>query len=124
MTRKKIIGLGNDGLLLLKGPDGREEPVRTQSAQPLGTAYLLIDCSESMTGEKLKQARSGAGDFILRALAKGYGVGLISFDDRASVLVPRSRCYRDFEVPLARLDAPDEFVGRRDGRLALRAVEE
>jgi len=105
MTKKKIIGLGGDGTLLLKGPDGREERVLPLCAQPLGTVYLLIDCSESMAGEKLNQARSGAGDFILRALAKGYGAGLISFDDHALVLVPRSLNYHDFEGPLASLDA-------------------
>lgn len=105
MMIRKLIGLGDDGRLLLKGPDGREEPVRDQTPQALGTAFLLLDCSESMEGEKLEQARRGAGEFILKSLVKGYGVGLITFDDRATVLVPRSRDSRDFEKPLAGLTA-------------------
>lgn len=103
MIIRKILGLGKDGTLLLKGPHGQEEPVRDQPPPAIGTAFLLLDCSESMEGEKMEQARRGAGEFILKSLVKGYGVGLIAFDDRATVLVPRSRDYRDFEKPLAGL---------------------
>ncbi len=47
---------------------------------------LLIDCSGSMSGDKIEQARKGAIDFASTAIEKGYLVGLISFDTNATLL--------------------------------------
>ena len=48
-----------------------------------GSAYLVIDCSDSMEGEKITQAKRGALDFAQEALTKSYAVGLISFASAA-----------------------------------------
>ena len=48
-----------------------------------GSAYLVIDCSGSMDGRKIAQARTGASAFAVEALTKGYAVGLISFSSVA-----------------------------------------
>ena len=49
-----------------------------------GSVYLVIDCSFSMEGDKLEQAKSGAIDFAAEAGGMGYSVGLIKFDSRAT----------------------------------------
>lgn len=45
--------------------------------------YLLIDCSDSMSGSKLSQAKSGAIDFSAGALKSGYKIGIITFSSVA-----------------------------------------
>lgn len=56
-----------------------------------GFVYLLLDCSGSMEGQKLKQAKSGALKFAGEAIAKGYRVGLIQFGSRAVLLCEPQR---------------------------------
>ncbi len=51
-----------------------------------GYAYLVIDCSGSMNGYKLEQAKKGIIDFAKDAIKKEYLVGVISFDSEASHL--------------------------------------
>jgi len=51
-----------------------------------GYVYLVIDCSASMSGYKLEQAKKGIIDFARDAIKKEYLVGLISFDSEASHL--------------------------------------
>ena len=48
-----------------------------------GFVYLAIDCSASMAGQKLLQAREGALDFAEDAQIKGYSVGLVQFESSA-----------------------------------------
>jgi Mg-chelatase subunit ChlD len=48
--------------------------------------YLVIDCSGSMNGKKLDQAKQGILDFAGDALAGDYRVGLISFDTEAQLI--------------------------------------
>jgi len=55
--------------------------------KPSRLVYLALDISESMSGEKLTQAKAGALGFAKDASAKDYGVGLISFNDDATLLV-------------------------------------
>jgi calcineurin-like phosphoesterase family protein/uncharacterized protein YegL len=43
-------------------------------------AYLVIDTSGSMMGEKLELVKKGVLDFSLSAISKGYHVGLITFN--------------------------------------------
>jgi len=49
-------------------------------------SYMLIDCSRSMKGKKLDQARKGALNFARDAMIKGYQTGLIQFNSEAKVL--------------------------------------
>lgn len=50
------------------------------------SVYLVVDCSGSMAGQKLTQAKKGAVDFAEDARRKGYSVGLIRFSSIATHL--------------------------------------
>src|SRR5579862_3059579 len=67
--------------------------LQERSGKPLETrgeatrlVYLLLDCSGSMEGEKISQAKMGAVSFAKDAFQKGYGVGLITFESTARLL--------------------------------------
>jgi Mg-chelatase subunit ChlD len=45
--------------------------------------YILLDCSSSMEGQKLVQAKRGVINFAEDACDKGYAVGLIKFSSTA-----------------------------------------
>ena len=49
-----------------------------------GSVYLVIDCSASMAGGKIAEAKKGAIDFAVQALSKRYAVGMITFSFRAT----------------------------------------
>lgn len=75
-NKREILSLGSDGTLVLKSGDES----RPFSVANPGTAYLLIDCSGSMAGErKLSDALDGALDFACDAINKCYRVGLATF---------------------------------------------
>lgn len=91
---KKMLSLGSDGKLIVKSADGREQvipsgPVAFQIG--LAIVYLLIDCSSSMCGEKIRQVKQGTLDFAKTAFRKGYRVGLISFDASAALICEHTR---------------------------------
>lgn len=54
---------------------------------PAGVVILLVDCSDSMAGKKLEQAKSGARDFAKQAAALGYGVSLARFSNGGERIV-------------------------------------
>ncbi len=49
--------------------------------------YILMDCSISMEGNNISQAKSGAYEYSKKAIAKNYNFGLISFKSDACCLV-------------------------------------
>src|SRR5262245_17648756 len=46
-------------------------------------AWLLMDCSTSMAGGKMDQAKRGALEFTQDAVKRGYKVGVIAFANAA-----------------------------------------
>jgi molecular chaperone DnaK len=70
-----------------------------------GLAYLLIDCSGSMSGCNLDQARRGASDFAEGAHSKGYAVGLISFDSSVQHLCSPQKGISTLREHLQRMTA-------------------
>ncbi len=79
---------GGKGVEIMSAPQGGWAPAAGGVGiqiwgEPKGSAYLALDCSGSMEGEKITQARRGALDFARGARAKGYAVGLIAFSDEA-----------------------------------------
>ncbi len=45
-----------------------------------GLVYLLVDCSDSMTGYKLNQAKMGVVHFARQAIKRNYLIGIIKFN--------------------------------------------
>ncbi|MFQ6026984.1 MAG: VWA domain-containing protein [Dehalococcoidia bacterium] len=78
---------GQDGRVALAG-GGIEirrmgKPVGGTLRQ-VGSVYLVIDCSSSMGGDKIAQAKKGSLDFAEQALSKRYAVGMIKFASGAT----------------------------------------
>ena len=67
------------------------KPVRGAVSGADGVVYLAIDCSASMDGAKLIQAKQGALDFFNEARTKGYSVGLIRFETNARIVCEPQR---------------------------------
>jgi Mg-chelatase subunit ChlD len=63
-----------------------EEPITSSFVVNWGRIFMILDCSRSMKGKKLEQARQGIVDFAKDALKKEYKVGIIKFSDRAEHL--------------------------------------
>jgi len=61
----------------------------------VGFVYLVLDCSWSMEGQKLEQAKRGALSFARDALTKEYSTGLVQFESIASHLCEPQR---DIEI--------------------------
>jgi Mg-chelatase subunit ChlD len=67
-------------------------------------AYLLLDCSGSMSeGSKFEQAVRGAAGFAREASAKGYRVGIIRFNSSASMVASPGAGPQDLEEVLGSL---------------------
>ncbi len=96
----------------------RELGMATTTGQ--GIAYLVLDCSESMAGEKLKNAKSGAADFAQTACKNGYLVGVIAFSDSARIIAQPQSATAGVESRLGTLTAD----GGTDIAAALRLARE
>lgn len=68
----------------LEALDAKYEGSSPFQRKAASTAYLLVDCSSSMRGVKLSQAKKGSIGFVKDALSKGYSIGIISFSSNAS----------------------------------------
>ncbi len=73
-----------------------------------GYVYLVVDCSGSMEGDKLNQAKKGALRFAKDALVKGYLTGLIQFDSSAVHLCEPQREISVLDQYLKKMEAGDE----------------
>lgn len=62
------------------------KPISVGFAVNYGKVYLVIDCSGSMKGEKLSEAKLGILGFTRDAFKKDYRVGLIKFSEKAEHL--------------------------------------
>lgn len=99
---KKLIALSDDGRMVLKLPGGKVEPYPQPNR---AVAFLLVDCSSSMEGNKMRQAKEGAFGFAESAIKKHYSVGLISFADSAEPLAEPQNEPAAFEECLRGLQA-------------------
>jgi molecular chaperone DnaK len=63
-----------------------ETPIAAIFVVQWGNVYVLLDCSGSMKGSKIDQAKVGIIDFAKEAFKKDYRVGLIKFSDDAEHL--------------------------------------
>ena len=79
------------------------QPVRSTVLQR-GAVYLVVDCSASMAGAKIVQARAGALRFATEAAATSYAVGLIGFSSGASLLCEPREDAAHVEHHLPRLE--------------------
>lgn len=69
----------------------QSQRVNLHLARDFGQAYFLIDCSASMSGYKLEEAKQGILDFARDAIRKEYMVGLIEFSSSATILCKPGR---------------------------------
>lgn len=67
------------------------------------SVMLVVDCSGSMDGDKLRQARKGGLGFAEQAFRDGYGVGLIAFDSDARLLTSPVRDQKEISAAAERL---------------------
>jgi Mg-chelatase subunit ChlD len=86
---KKLLMLGSDGNAILRRSDGTVEQL--PEGHPLGAplphfAILAIDCSSSMEGSGIEEAKKGALSFAEDAIQRGYTVGLLSFSSDANLV--------------------------------------
>ena len=83
-------------------------PLRSGSAptRPAsGQVFLMIDCSSSMWGDKIDQAKSGAMRFSDDAFRKGYKVGIISFAAQATLVMDTTSARRTLPRAMEKLEA-------------------
>ena len=66
--------------------DASGKPVEAHLEQNWGKVYMVLDCSGSMAGYKINQAKQGVLDFAKDAIRKKYLVGLIKFSTNATHL--------------------------------------
>ena len=91
-----------------KGIEIRHEGKPVISSSSLtGYVYLLVDCSASMEGDKLKQAKKGTLNFAKDALSKGYFTGLIRFDSHAKLVCEPYKDISNLEKRLVGLEIGD-----------------
>jgi Mg-chelatase subunit ChlD len=72
-----------------------------------GYVYLVVDCSGSMAGDKLIQAKKGALNFAKDALARGYSTGLIQFHSSSKVICELANDVRALENKLNNIELGD-----------------
>lgn len=105
---KRISYLKNKGEIVARKKDWMKK-LEALSGKPLdtgklaGVVYLVVDCSASMDGNKLEQAKSGGEGFAREAQRKGYAIGLIQFDSDAKHLLDPQRELTNFHTSIKKL---------------------
>lgn len=79
---EKGVSVTSDGIRIATA----DKPINIHFEQKKGTVFLLLDCSGSMSGYKLDQAKQGILRFAKDAIQKKYQVGLIKFDSHATLV--------------------------------------
>jgi len=82
-----------------------EPTITNQSPNTGGCVYLLIDCSASMAGDKICQAREGTLEFARKAMKDGLAVGVIGFGSSATQICGPGSALDGLKPCLDRLDA-------------------
>lgn len=86
MARKMLVmdSSGRPELIL----SGRRIPFTQASTTiPPGCVIMVVDCSSSMEGDSIEQARFGSEDLARQALEDGHEVGVVLFGSFAKTLV-------------------------------------
>jgi len=99
-TSNKHIAISQRGVEI--GHDGK--PVNIELGS--GFVYLVVDCSGSMAGNKLAQAKRGTLNFAKEAVTKGYSIGLIQFHSNATHLCEPIR-----DIPLLKQHLEEMEIG-------------
>jgi Mg-chelatase subunit ChlD len=80
--------------------DALGKPIETVFRENWGKVYMVLDCSASMSGYKLDQAKQGVQDFAKDAIRKEYLVGLIKFSSRATHLCEPTKEVNRLEISM------------------------
>jgi Mg-chelatase subunit ChlD len=110
MSRNEIVRHSKDDRIAIsqRWIEIRREGKPVRMTTDTGYVYLVVDCSGSMAGDKLNQAKKGALRFAKDALAKGYLTGLIQFDSSAVHLCEPQREISVLDQYLKTMEAGDE----------------
>ena len=81
--------LKSEGVSMVGGGihiDASAKPIEAHFERTWGKVYMVLDCSGSMAGCKIDQAKQGILDFAADAIRKEYLVGLVRFNTHATHL--------------------------------------
>jgi tight adherence protein B len=97
-------------------------PVSSSPAQVSRSAMLVIDTSGSMSGDGLSGAKSAA-DAFLSSVPGDVSVGLVTFSDRAQVVVSPTTNHATVQSAISRLKASGETALYDGVALGLQSVK-
>jgi molecular chaperone DnaK len=91
----------------LRAAANKELSLLSEPHQPnvRSTVYLLLDCSGSMSGDKLDSAKKGSLEFARDACLQGFLVGLIPFDTEPRSVLKAGHALPKIEQSLASVKA-------------------
>lgn len=78
---------GEDGRAQLLLGDGRRVPIVAEAAPRTAGVVLLVDCSSSMSGARIDEARAGALELAAQVATGGARLAVASFESSASLHV-------------------------------------
>ncbi len=75
----------------------------SSSTRLTGSTVLLIDCSYSMDGQKLREAKAAASTYVTEAEREGHAVALVGFGTQAERITPFGASPQQVAAALAAL---------------------